>query len=74
MNIEKAAEALWNLHAQTRSWDELDEIEKEQMRLEAKFVIDAAQEDDIEAALLKVDSTPSHEFAQGFRAGYKAVK
>jgi hypothetical protein len=46
MNVDKAAEALWNLHAQTRSWDELADTEKDQMRFEAQFVLDAAQESD----------------------------
>lgn len=42
VNIEKGAEVLWNLHAQTRAWDELNEVEKAQMRYEARFVVEAA--------------------------------
>lgn len=49
MNIDKAAEALWNQHAQTRGWDELIELEKEQLRYEARQVIEAALDDEPEA-------------------------
>lgn len=45
MNINKAAEALWNLHAQEQSWDELSVLEQGQMRSEAAFVVEAAHDD-----------------------------
>lgn len=41
-DVDAAAQALWNLHAQTRAWEELDRIEQDQMRHEARFVVDAA--------------------------------
>jgi hypothetical protein len=39
---EAAAVALWNLHAQTRAWDELIDLEKDQVRHEANFILDEA--------------------------------
>ena len=55
MNVDRAAETLWNLHAQTRAWDGLNDLEKDQLRREAQLVLDAARSpstDDDDAAEL----------------------
>lgn len=38
------AEAMWQLHAQEKSWDELIPLEQEQMLFEAQHCIEALQE------------------------------
>jgi hypothetical protein len=40
--VDAAAEALWNLHTQERSWTELLEGEQDQLRSEAVAILDAA--------------------------------
>jgi hypothetical protein len=40
--VNAAAEMMWNLHAQEQSWDELMELGRDQMRSEAREVLQVA--------------------------------
>ena len=42
VDLEAAAEMLWNLHTQTRPWSELNEVEQDEMRYDARAVVMAA--------------------------------
>lgn len=37
--IEAGAKAMWNLHTQGRSYDELTKVEQDQVRSEIEFIL-----------------------------------
>lgn len=39
--LEVLAEAQWQLHAQERGWEELSDLEQEQLRMEAQHCVEA---------------------------------